>query len=89
MASSLWLEDKRRNRVGSVFFANLVDWLTQDNALVGIRTRDIDDKPLEDVSPLVKNTIKYGNMILLPLVFAAFGLVRWQIRQGKKRRGTL
>lgn len=87
VSSSTWLHDQMRNRLGIVFFANLMDWLAADERLIGIRTRSIVNRPLEKVSDSTKNIIKYGNMIMLPLAFVLFGIVRWRMRTRKKRKG--
>ncbi|MHA1568570.1 MAG: Gldg family protein, partial [Alphaproteobacteria bacterium] len=89
VGSSLWISDLLPNRLTYVFFANLMDWLAGDDRLVGIRTRTITNRPLEQTSALAKNLIKYGNMFLLPLAFIAFGVVRWRLRLRRKRRGLI
>lgn len=89
ISSSTWLHDQMRNRLGIVFFANLMDWLAADERLIGIRTRSIVNRPLEKVSDTTKNIIKYGNMILLPIVFVFYGIFRWRLRLRKKRKGIV
>jgi gliding-associated putative ABC transporter substrate-binding component GldG len=87
VGSSTWLDDRMRNRLGAVFFANLLDWLMQDERMVGVRARAITNRPLEKIGPTTRNSIKYGNMIVLPLLFVALGLIRWRLRTNAKRKG--
>ncbi|MCZ7582029.1 MAG: hypothetical protein M5R36_01150 [Deltaproteobacteria bacterium] len=86
--SSVWAADALRNRLGYVLFANLVDWLSQDERLMSIRTRGIINRPLDLKSEVAKDAIKYGNMFFPPLAFVAFGVARWRWRLRSKRRGV-
>jgi hypothetical protein len=43
--------------------------------------------PLRELTDGQRNTVKYLNMLGLPLVFVAFGLVRWRVRE--RRRGRV
>ena len=88
VGSSVWLSDAMQNRLGYVFFANLVDWLAQDEKLIGIRTRNIINRPLDVQNETKKNIIKYGNMILLPFAFVIFGILQWRVRLRKRRKGV-
>jgi len=87
IGASAWLSDAMQNPLGYVFFANLVDWLSQDERLINIRTRGIINRPLANISEPTKNVIRYGNMFALPLAFVAYGVVRWRLRLRKKRKG--
>ncbi len=68
------------------FFLNMVDWLTQDEALIAIRSKQVTTRPLKEISPGTKKLVKYGNTLGLPILIVLFGVVRWQIRQRMKRR---
>jgi gliding-associated putative ABC transporter substrate-binding component GldG len=67
------------------FFLNLVDWLSQDEALIAIRSKEVTSRPLDEVSSGAKKLIKYGNTLGLPVLVVIFGVLRWQIR--KRVRG--
>jgi hypothetical protein len=84
---SLFARDEMRNRMGILLGVNLIDWLAQDERLLAIRGRGIVNRPLREMSDGGKAAFKYANMIGLPLVFAAIGLVRWRLRVSRKRRG--
>ncbi len=66
---------------------NLVDWLMQDDAMFEIRSRGVAEPPLEEISDGRRNLIKYGNIIGVPLLFVVFGLIRWRLRE--RRRKTI
>lgn len=55
------------------FVLNVVNNFASDGALSGIRQRAVDIYPLPSLSDTEKNIFKYGNMLLLPVLFAAAG----------------
>jgi gliding-associated putative ABC transporter substrate-binding component GldG len=66
------------------FFLNMVDWLSQDEALIAIRSKQVSPRPLKEISAGTKKLIKYGNTLGLPFLVILFGLVRWQVRRRVK-----
>jgi gliding-associated putative ABC transporter substrate-binding component GldG len=84
--SSWWMSDIMQNRLNAVLFANLVDWLAQDERLTLIRSRTIDNHPLRPIGDWQRGFFKYGNMLLPPLALVAFGAARWWRRGRTKRR---
>jgi ABC-type uncharacterized transport system involved in gliding motility auxiliary subunit len=58
-----------------MFVLNAVDWLAQDEALIAIRSKDRRPPPLA-LSPAQKTTVKYGNLVGVPLALALVGLGR-------------
>ncbi len=64
---------------------NLIDWLAQDEALIGIRSRSVVSRPLGEVSDGARQAVKYANMLIPPLVVIGFGLIRWRIRKSAAR----
>lgn len=65
------------------FGLNLVDWLVQDEDLLGIRSKSIAARPLDETSARLRSWIKYGNMLGPVLLVILFGLFRWR---SQKRR---
>ena len=66
---------------------NLIDWLVQDDALLAVRTRGLTAAPLSDtISDGARNGLKFANILGLPLVLVAFGLIRWRMREGRRTR---
>ena len=70
---------------GVNFFLNTVDWLTLGDALIGIRSHTITDRPLRAVSEIEKNFIKYLCIVGIPLLVVIFGLLRYFLKRRAKR----
>ena len=70
---------------GVDFFLNTVDWLTLGDALIGIRSHTITDRPLREVSEIEKNFIKYLCIVGIPLLVVLFGLLRYFLKRRAKR----
>ncbi len=67
------------------FFLNMVDWLSQDEVLIAIRSKQVSPRPLKQLSSGTKKSIKYGSTFGLPFLVIVFGVVRWQIRRRVKK----
>jgi ABC-2 type transport system permease protein len=66
-----------RNAPENILFAlNAVDWLTQTNALLAIRSKQPTPRPLVFQSDLATQMVKYLNLVGVPLAFVLFGAVR-------------
>jgi len=76
-----------RSQSNLVFFMNVVDWLSQDEGLISIRSKQIANRPLDEVSDGTKRFTKYFNILGVPIMVIVVGVVRWRVRvSGKKRR---
>jgi ABC-2 type transport system permease protein len=67
------------------FALNAVDWLAQDEALIAIRSKDRRPPPLLFSSAAARESVKYANLIGLPLLVAGAGVVRL-IRRRRRTR---
>jgi ABC-type uncharacterized transport system involved in gliding motility auxiliary subunit len=67
------------------FTLNAVDWLSQDEALISIRSRDRRPPPIVFSNLATRETVKYANVIGLPLLVALWGLVHL-IRRRRRTR---
>lgn len=65
-----------------VFVQNAVDWLAQDEALIAIRSKDRSPPPLVFASDATRKSVKYGNLIGIPLLLIGVG----GVRLGRRRR---
>ncbi len=74
-----------QNPGNRAFFLNTIDWLSQDESLLEIRTRDATTRPLKDVSAGSKSAIKYGLMLSPVALLILYGIWRWQ---SSKRRNV-
>ncbi len=75
----------QRARENLTFFANIVDYLSDDSGLIQIRSKNVSVPPLEEVESGTKKMIKYGNMFVPPIIVIIFGLLRWRRRQSIKK----
>ena len=66
-----------------VFTLNAVDWLAQDEALIGIRSKLRTPPALSFESEFQGGALKWGNLVGVPLLFVAVGVNRVT---GRKRR---
>jgi len=67
------------------FFANIVDYLADDAGLITIRSKNISQPPLEQVSDGTKRFLKYTNLLFPPLLIVGYGLIRWRRRVSLKK----
>jgi len=67
------------------FFANMIDYLVDDAGLITIRSKDVTLPPLEQVSEGTKNLLKYGNLVLPPVLVLGYGFIRWRVRKARRK----
>ncbi|HEX5436575.1 MAG TPA: Gldg family protein [Gemmatimonadaceae bacterium] len=67
------------------FALNAVDWLAQDAALISIRSKNRGPAPLAFSSASERDTVKYINLIGIPLLVALVGFVHLASRRRKAR----
>jgi len=58
------------------FIANAIDWLAEDDALIGIRSKNRIPPVLVFESDASRNVLKWGNLAGVPLLFALAGVLR-------------
>ena len=64
---------------------NTVDWLTLGNDLIGIRSRGITTRPLQEVSEGVKSAVKFVNIFAIPILVIVYGLIRVYARRRARK----
>jgi len=74
-----------RNPSNAALFLNIVDWLTQEEGLITIRSREVVSRPLDELSDGKRRGVKYANVFGPPLLVIVFGVFRWQARRRAKR----
>jgi ABC-type uncharacterized transport system involved in gliding motility auxiliary subunit len=69
-----------------VFVENAIDWLAQDDALIGIRSKNRAPPPLVFTSAATRGAVKYGNIIGVPVLLVVAGVLRLLRRRQTTRR---
>ncbi|MCA3014738.1 MAG: GldG family protein [Myxococcaceae bacterium] len=88
--SALFQDDFMQNRGNQVLALNVADWLLLDPALLAMRNRGLALPVLQAELPdSTRNLVKFGNAFGLPLLLAAFGLVRWRMREASRATVTV
>ena len=73
----------RANPQHLVFTLNAIDWLAQDEALIGIRSKLRTPPVMAFTSEFQRALLKWGNLVGVPLLVVALGVVRVT---GRRRR---
>lgn len=79
-----FIQDQFLSMGNQALLLNLMDWLVLDDAMLAVRSRGLEAAPLKELTDGQRNAVKYANMLGLPLVFVAFGLVRWRVRERRR-----
>lgn len=66
----------RANPQNMVFVANAIDWLTQDESLIRIRSKSRSAPPLVLASDASRDAFRWGNVVGVPAFVACLGVVR-------------
>lgn len=79
--STRFVQDAYLGRSGNLeFIVNLVNEFASDGALSGIRARAITTYPLPSLDANAKDVFKWANVLVLPMLFGLFGLLRLRSR---------
>ena len=73
----------RANPQNLVFTLNAIDWLAQDEALIGIRSKLRTPPVMAFTSEFQRVALKWGNLVGVPILFVLLGVVRVT---GRRRR---
>lgn len=79
-----------QNRGNQALLLNVADWMMLDPALLAMRTRGVAMATLKpELGDAVRNSVKFGNALGLPIALALFGLVRWRVREARRATVTV
>jgi gliding-associated putative ABC transporter substrate-binding component GldG len=67
-----------------LFFANLIDYMTDDIGLSQIRMKDAQPKPLESVEDSTKSIVKYAMLAGPPILVLLYGISRWKKKKSNR-----
>ncbi len=78
IGDSDWLEDSvvSQSQENMALALNLVDWLAQEETLASIRSKVVSSRELLFSSSTHRNLVQYGNIVGVPLLFIALGMLR-------------
>lgn len=87
-SSLLW--DAMMEGPSQVLALNIADWMLLDSGLLEMRSRELIGAPLKpELAESVRNAVKYGNVFVVPLLLAAYGLVRWGVRNNRRKAAVV
>lgn len=87
VGSSTMVNEQVLGPPNAALFLNLVDWMVLDPKLLAMRSRGAGEAPFApDLSDGTRNGVKFGATAGVPLLLVVLGLVRWQMREAKKKR---
>ena len=83
MGDSEWLTDPLVTRYDEnlAVALNLIDWLAQEETLATIRSKVVSPRPLQFESTNHRNTVRYANIIGVPMAFVVIGLLMYLRRR--------
>ena len=66
---------------------NVVDWLSMDSKSLEMRVRGQSEPPIKpDLSDAARGAVKIFNVVVVPFVLVVYGLVRWRLREARRKR---
>ena len=60
---------------------NGVDWLSDDTGLIGLRTKGVSSRPIDELEDSTKALLRYGNFLVPILLIIIYGLIRYQYQR--------
>ena len=82
--------DEFQGPMTQALLLNTSDFLLLDSGMLAMRIRGLSEPVLpSDLSDSVRNGVKYGNAVGVPLVLTLLGLVGWRLRERKRTRMTV
>ncbi len=80
----VWVGSQRRPRFTQsniTFMMNALDWIAEDEDLIEVRAKRLEDPSLPEMEDSKRELIKWGNILAWPVLFLIFGGVRWSMRK--------
>ncbi|HEX3697280.1 MAG TPA: GldG family protein [Polyangia bacterium] len=70
---------------GAQLLFNAISWTLEDEALTPVRAKTITARPIQIESEQKVALAKWGNIFGLPVIFCAFGILRWRVRRANRQ----
>lgn len=74
------------NEDNANFVINSLDWLGGNSDLLALRTKQITNRPIKELSDGQRSAYKWGNFLAPILLIVLYGLYRYQRNQKKRQR---
>ncbi len=74
---------------GALMLHNAIGWTVEDEALIPLRSKTMGSRPLGVFSEAKASTLKWINILGLPVLFCAYGVVRWRLRRMARSSQTI
>jgi gliding-associated putative ABC transporter substrate-binding component GldG len=74
---------------GALMLHNAIGWTVEDEALIPLRSKSMGTRPMQPVSEAKASTLKWVNILGLPMLFCAYGVVRWRLRRIARSTQTI
>ncbi|MEF3279736.1 MAG: GldG family protein [Elusimicrobiota bacterium] len=78
ISSSKFITNEELNQENAQYFTNIINFLTQDEDIITIRSKKAGFIPLKEINDRLKVLIKYMNIFLPSIILIAIGLYRWK-----------
>jgi len=66
------------------FILNAIDWLTEDDSLITIRSKSIESRPLRPLQPIYQRLVKYSITFVPSLLAMITGIGIWFLKKRRK-----
>ena len=70
---------------GAQLLFNAISWTLEDEALTPVRAKTMTARPIQIESEQKVALAKWGNIFGLPVIFCAFGILRWRVRRSNRQ----
>ncbi|HVZ89452.1 MAG TPA: GldG family protein [Polyangia bacterium] len=70
---------------GAQMLFNAISWTMEDEALTPVRTKNVASRPIDISSDARVTAVKVANIVGVPILFIAFGIMRRVVRQTRRR----
>jgi len=86
VGNAMFVKDDFMNQNNATFFANTIDWMTQEQGLIQIRSKNLAARQLEEISDGAKRTVKFIAVLLPPILVILIGILFWRIKKARYNR---
>jgi gliding-associated putative ABC transporter substrate-binding component GldG len=69
---------------GAQLLFNAMGWIGEDEALIPLRSKNMDSRQIEAISEAKASAYQWGNVLGLPLLFCLYGIARWRLRKAAR-----